>query len=53
MNFADSEVVASILAKEGFSTTQNSAEADVILMKHLFPFAIKQNSAFEKRFDGI
>ena len=32
MNFADSEVVASILAKEGFSTTQNSAEADVILM---------------------
>lgn len=32
MNFADSEVVASILTKEGFSTTQNSAEADVILM---------------------
>ncbi len=32
MNFADSEVVASILAKEGFSTTQNSEEADVILV---------------------
>lgn len=32
MNFADSEVVASILAKDGFSTTENSEEADVILI---------------------
>ncbi len=32
MNFADSEVVASILAKEGFTTTENSEEADVILV---------------------
>lgn len=32
MNFADSEVVASILAKDGFSTTQNVEEADVILL---------------------
>jgi tRNA-2-methylthio-N6-dimethylallyladenosine synthase len=32
MNFSDSEVVASILAKEGFSTTRNLEEADVILL---------------------
>lgn len=32
MNFSDSEVVASILAKDGFSTTRNVEEADVILV---------------------
>lgn len=32
MNFADSEVVASILTKEGFSTTGNVDEADVVLI---------------------
>lgn len=32
MNFADSEVVASILANDGFQTTTNSEDADVILL---------------------
>lgn len=32
MNFSDSEVVASILAEDGFSTTKDVDEADVILM---------------------
>lgn len=32
MNFSDSEVVASILTNEGFSTTRNIEEADVILL---------------------
>ena len=32
MNFSDSEVVASILAKDGFETTRNMDEADVILL---------------------
>ncbi len=32
MNFADSEVVASILAKDGYSATTNSEEADVIFV---------------------
>jgi len=32
MNFADSEVVASILKNEGFVTTKNIDEADVILV---------------------
>lgn len=32
MNFSDSEVVASILAEEGYSTTRNVEEADVILI---------------------
>lgn len=32
MNFADSEVVASILAKEGYSTTSDVEEANVVLI---------------------
>lgn len=32
MNFADSEVVASILANKGYSTTQDANEADVVLI---------------------
>lgn len=32
MNFADSEVVASILANEGYNTTQNLEEADLVLV---------------------
>ncbi|MBL4888345.1 MAG: tRNA (N6-isopentenyl adenosine(37)-C2)-methylthiotransferase MiaB [Flavobacteriaceae bacterium] len=32
MNFSDSEIVASILAKEGFSTTQNLEDADLVLV---------------------
>jgi tRNA-2-methylthio-N6-dimethylallyladenosine synthase len=32
MNFADSEIVASILIDKGFSTTQNFEEADVIFV---------------------
>ncbi len=32
MNFSDSEVVASILHKEGYTTTRNFEEADVILV---------------------
>ncbi len=32
MNFSDSEIVASILAKEGFNTTDELSEADVIFV---------------------
>ncbi|WP_428046924.1 tRNA (N6-isopentenyl adenosine(37)-C2)-methylthiotransferase MiaB [Croceivirga thetidis] len=32
MNFSDSEIVASILAKEGFDTTQKLEEADLVLV---------------------
>ena len=32
MNFSDSEIVASILKKEGFSTTQNISEADLVFV---------------------
>lgn len=32
MNFSDSEIVASILQKEGFSTTRNADEADVVML---------------------
>ena len=32
MNFSDSEIVASILAKDGFSTTKDASNADVVLI---------------------
>jgi len=32
MNFSDSEIVASILSKEGFNTTQELTEADLVLV---------------------
>jgi tRNA-2-methylthio-N6-dimethylallyladenosine synthase len=32
MNFSDSEIVASIMSKAGFETTQNASEADVVLL---------------------
>ncbi len=32
MNFSDSEIVASILTKDGFGTTKNLEEADVVLV---------------------
>ena len=32
MNFADSEIVASILKKEGYTTTQDPQEANLILI---------------------
>ena len=32
MNFSDSEIVASILANEGFSTTPNLEDADLVLV---------------------
>ncbi|HEY9186035.1 MAG TPA: tRNA (N6-isopentenyl adenosine(37)-C2)-methylthiotransferase MiaB [Salegentibacter sp.] len=32
MNFSDSEIVASILSREGFNTTQNLEEADLVLV---------------------
>ena len=35
MNFADSEVVASILANEGFNTTKKLEEADLVLVNTL------------------
>ena len=32
MNFSDSEIVASVLIKEGYTTTRNEDEADVVLL---------------------
>ena len=32
MNFSDSEIVASILTKEGFSTTSNIAKANLVFV---------------------
>ena len=32
MNFSDSEIVASILSKDGYETTSNVEEADLVLL---------------------
>ncbi|MBL0343403.1 MAG: tRNA (N6-isopentenyl adenosine(37)-C2)-methylthiotransferase MiaB [Bacteroidetes bacterium] len=41
MNYSDSEIVASILGKEGYQTTTNEFEADVILLNTC---AIRENA---------
>lgn len=47
MNFSDSEIVASILAQEGFSTTRDPEEADLVLLNTC---AIRDNA--EQRIRG-
>lgn len=47
MNFSDSEIVASILAKEGFTTTQDPEQADLVLLNTC---AIRDNA--EQRIRG-
>ncbi len=46
MNFSDSEIVASILIKEGFRTTDNEDEADLILMNTC---SIRENAELKIR----
>lgn len=46
MNFSDSEIVASILHKNGFSTTQLAEEADVILLNTC---AVRENAELKVR----
>jgi tRNA-2-methylthio-N6-dimethylallyladenosine synthase len=46
MNFSDSEVVASILGKEGFETTRNIEEADVVLINTC---SIRENAELRVR----
>ena len=47
MNFSDSEIVASLLAQEGFSTTRDPEEADLVLLNTC---AIRDNA--EQRIRG-
>jgi tRNA-2-methylthio-N6-dimethylallyladenosine synthase len=47
MNFADSEVVSSILRNEGFSTTSDFNDADVVLLNTC---AIRENAETKVRF---
>src|SRR5947207_2829741 len=46
MNFADSEVVASILINQGYTTTQNFLEADIIFVNTC---AIRENAESKVR----
>ena len=47
MNFSDSEIVASILTKQGYTTTRDADEADLVLMNTC---AIRDNA--EQRVRG-
>ena len=47
MNFADSEIVASILQTEGFGATRNVEEADLILLNTCSIREKRQNKRFE------
>ena len=47
MNFADSEIIASIMAQEGFTTTRDVEEADLVLLNTC---AIRDNA--EQRIRG-
>ncbi|HMT30922.1 MAG TPA: tRNA (N6-isopentenyl adenosine(37)-C2)-methylthiotransferase MiaB, partial [Bacteroidia bacterium] len=46
MNYSDSEIVASILAKAGYQTTTNEMEADVIFLNTC---AIRENAELRVR----
>jgi tRNA-2-methylthio-N6-dimethylallyladenosine synthase len=46
MNFSDSEIVASILSKDGFDTTQDPKEADVVLLNTC---SIRENAEIRVR----
>jgi len=46
MNFSDSEIVASIMQKEGYVTTQDESEADVVLLNTC---AIRDNAELRVR----
>src|SRR5687767_9429929 len=46
MNFADSEIVASILMDQGYSTTENFEEADLIFLNTC---AIRENAELRVR----
>ena len=46
MNFSDSEIVASIMAKEGFTTTRDPEEADLVLLNTC---AIRDNAELRIR----
>ena len=57
MNFSDSEIVASILADQGFNTTQNLEDADLVLVntcsigdkpKKTFPKRLKKYNAVKR-----
>ncbi len=52
MNFSDSEIVASILAKEGYGTTRNIEEADLVLL-NTCSIRDKAEQTVRKRLDGF
>jgi tRNA-2-methylthio-N6-dimethylallyladenosine synthase len=52
MNFSDSEIVASILAKEGYGTTRNLEEADLVLL-NTCSIRDKAEQTVRKRLDSF
>ena len=52
MNFSDSEVVASIISKEGYTSTQNLSDADLILL-NTCSIREKAEQTVRKRLNGF
>ena len=52
MNFSDSEIVASIMQKEGYNTTSNLEEADLVLV-NTCSIRIKLNKQSENDWKNI
>jgi tRNA-2-methylthio-N6-dimethylallyladenosine synthase len=52
MNFSDSEIVASILEKEGYGTTKNIEEADLVLL-NTCSIRDKAEQTVRKRLEGF
>ena len=52
MNFSDSEIVASVLGKEGYTTTQNAEEADLVLL-NTCSIRDKAEQTVRKRLQGF
>ena len=43
MNFSDSEIVASVLSKNGYRTTKNAKDAELILLNTCFSYLTINN----------
>ncbi|MCB0611608.1 MAG: tRNA (N6-isopentenyl adenosine(37)-C2)-methylthiotransferase MiaB, partial [Lewinella sp.] len=52
MNFSDSEIVASILAEEGYATTDRPEEADLVLL-NTCSIRDKAEQTVLNRIDGL
>ena len=53
MNFSDSEIVDLFSYENGYNTTQNLEDADLVLVNHFILFVIKRSKQFLQAFRKI